>query len=63
MEEAVQRLEEIKALLETLIEKTQYTNEILKRGIKIQWGHNMSVLDMDSDRFKKSEQMRNHPPK
>ena len=55
MDEVIQKLEEIRVLLGILIDKTQYTNHILKSGTKIQWGHNITTLEMDPDRFKKSE--------
>jgi len=51
-------LEEIKALLIVLIEKTENTNNILQKGIKTQWGHNMPTIELDPDRFKKSEAIR-----
>lgn len=58
MDEIVQKLEEIRVLLGILIEKTQRTNQLLQSGIKTQWGHNMSVLNMDPGRFGKSEEER-----
>ena len=56
--EVIQKLEEIRALLSTLVAKTDATNQLLRGGLKTQWGHNMSTLEMDPDRFKKSEEER-----
>lgn len=56
--EILKKLEEIKTLLGVLVEKTQHTNHLLKQGTKTQWGHNMSTLEMDPNRFRKSEEDR-----
>ncbi len=53
--EIVQKIEEIRVLLGVLIEKTQETNQILRSGVKTQFGHSMASLNMDPDRFRKSE--------
>lgn len=58
MQKLLEKLEEIRALLSVLIEKTDHTNHLLKSGIKTQFGHNLNVLDMDLDRFRKSEEAR-----
>ncbi|MHA2279322.1 MAG: hypothetical protein ACXAC5_00315 [Promethearchaeota archaeon] len=53
--EIVQKLEEIQVLLRSLVEKTDETNRLLKDGIQTRWGHSLSLLEMDSDRFKKNK--------
>lgn len=54
-------LEEIIVLLGTLIDKTDHTNNILKQGVRTQFGHGLHTLEMDPDRFQKSEEERNRP--
>lgn len=54
----IQKFEAIIVLLERLVEKTEHTNNLLSRGLKTQWGHGMATLGMDSDRFEKSEALR-----
>jgi len=56
--DTIQKLEEIRVLLATLISETQHTNALLKSGIKTQFGHGMHTLEMDPDRFKNSEEAR-----
>ncbi len=58
MDSTVKKLQEVIDLLGVLIEKTDHTNQLLKTGIKTQFGHNMSTLEMDPDRFRKSEEER-----
>lgn len=53
-------LGEIRELLALLVEKTQETNSLLKDGIKTRWGHSMSMLEMDPERFKKNEGKEKH---
>jgi len=54
------QLNKVTAALSDLVEKTEHTNELLKSGIKTRWGHSMSVLEMDPDRFKKNEGKNKH---
>lgn len=58
----IQKLESINSLLATMIEKINHTNDLLSRGLKSQWGHNMTTLEMDPERFKKSEALRQKTP-
>lgn len=54
----IEKLEEIRVLLSSLIDSTDHTNHILKQGIKTQYGHGIHTLEMDPDRFRKSEEAR-----